>query len=205
MATPAEAHTIRAFVAIELPVEIKALLGTVQSELRDIFDEAAGAVKWVRPEGIHLTLQFLGNVSAAAVPRITESLVTSCAGRQRFSVDLGGLGVFPGLKRPRVIWVGLETSDPALPQLLALQEAVSAGLARLGFAPEKSFTAHFTLGRVRDGADARHIKAISDALSSPEDVPRFEATFDVGAVSLMRSELGPGGAEYTRLAHIALE
>src|SRR5438094_9477981 len=98
-------QTIRAFIAIELPPAVKALLTTIQEELRETMGRTAGAVKWVRPEGIHLTLQFLGDVSDRQVSEIEQAIERACADMSPFSLNLDKLGVFPNLRRPRVLWV----------------------------------------------------------------------------------------------------
>src|SRR5690242_13044572 len=100
-------QTVRAFIAVELPAQVHALLSTVQGELREMMGSAEGAVRWVRPEGSHLTLQFLGDVPSELVPRIEEGLREAVAGVDTFLLEVSGVGAFPNPRRPRVVWVGL--------------------------------------------------------------------------------------------------
>ncbi len=132
---------MRAFIAIDLPETIQAALAQLQATFR----VACPAARWVRPEGIHLTLKFLGEISEAQAKQVTEAL----AGLERFdqfSVEVKGAGFFPDARRPRVFWAGLE-APPALAQLA---KQVEAAMERLGFAPEKRpFTPHLTLARFK--------------------------------------------------------
>src|SRR3712207_5605424 len=95
--------TIRTFVAVELPEEVKQALTSVQEELRARMGRAANGIRWVQPEGIHLTLQFLGDVAEASIPDIVEALRAASTGASPISLELNGLGVFPNLRRPRVL------------------------------------------------------------------------------------------------------
>ena len=96
--------TIRAFIAVELPAQVHALLTTVQEELRESLGRAAGAVRWVRPEGTHLTLQFLGDVPAGSIEPIEQALRVACASASPFTLKVEGLGAFPNPRRPRMPW-----------------------------------------------------------------------------------------------------
>src|SRR3954452_20743766 len=102
---------VRTFVAIDLPPAVKALVGEVQREMREFIGSAAEAVKWVRPAGIHLTLEFLGNVMSDRIEDVEAALRAATSGSQPFTLQLGELGAFPNMKQPRVLWLGL-VSDP---------------------------------------------------------------------------------------------
>jgi len=181
---------VRLFLAIDLPDSVRAALVDLQGSLR----RSCPGWRWVRPEGIHLTLRFLGEVAPSDEARQRETWRRVVAGGARFRFDVGGLGVFPGGARPRVLWVGVEdlSSSGAL-------AAIAAGLelaARdLGFGPEeRPFRAHLTLARAdRDGRPV----APSPAAAVARDVPAEE-------VVLFRSELDPRGARYFRVAAFPL-
>ena len=187
---------IRSFVAMELPEEVRAALGNLQKEVTG----AGGVgVKWVAPAGIHLTLKFLGYVEEAKVPALVQALTRACEGFGPFELALSGLGVFPSPSRPRVAWVGL---SGGVERLLRLQGGVEKALSPFGFPrEERAFTPHLTLARLREGVAPQEARAFGEAFlgTSPEAV-----SFKVEGISLMRSQLTPSGAIYTRLAFIPL-
>ncbi len=188
---------IRAFIAIELPDAVRAALSGVQDRLRA---ERHPYVKWVDPGGIHLTLKFLGNIDAEKVSPITEAIARAAQGVSPFHLQLKGLGAFPNRRRPQVIWVAA-TGD--VERLASLQKGIDRSLVALGFSPEsRPFTAHLTLGRLRERASAGERQRIGESLmtSQPEEVP-----FQAGEISLMRSTLTPSGAIYSRISSIPLE
>jgi len=186
--------SIRAFVAIELSDSLAAALAETQRRLKD---RAPLPVRWTDPRGIHLTLKFLGDVDAGRMGAIEEAVTRAVAGTGPFRIALGALGGFPTLARPRVIWLGLEGDLPALERL---QQRVERELAPLGFPPEgRPFTAHLTLGRVREGGKR---PATAGAWPDVADLRGVGQT--VEGVSLMRSDLHPTGAVYTRLAAFPL-
>jgi 2'-5' RNA ligase len=154
----------------------------------------------VDPVGIHLTLKFLGNVNVGKVSPITEAIARAAQGVSPFRLELGGLGAFPNLRRPRVIWVAVKGD---VERVASLQKGIDRLLIPLGFAPEsRSFTAHLTLGRLRDRASGVEQQSIGETVMSAkvEEVP-----FQAGEISLMRSTLTPSGAIYSRLSSVSLE
>jgi len=184
---------IRSFVAVELPEAAKAALTRLQEEVKT----GGGGVKWVEPRGIHLTLKFLGYVDEAKVPALVQALTRACEGFGPLEVALSGLGVFPSPSRPRVAWVGL---SGGVETLLRLQEGVEKVLSPFGFPREdRAFTPHLTIARLREGVAPDEAKAFGQAFlkASPESV-----SFKVEGISLMKSQLTPSGATYTRLAFI---
>lgn len=184
---------IRSFVAVELPEAAKAALTRLQEEVKT----GGGGVKWVEPRGIHLTLKFLGYVDEAKVPALVQALTRACEGFGPLEVALSGLGVFPSPSRPRVAWVGL---SGGVETLLRLQEGVENVLSPFGFPQEeRAFTPHLTIARLREGVAPDEAKAFGQAFlkASPESV-----SFKVEGISLMKSQLTPSGAIYTRLAFI---
>jgi len=188
---------VRSFIAIELPPEVRAELGSLEEKLKG---GKHPFVKWVDPEGIHLTLKFLGGIPADMVPRVSEAMTGVAGAAARFSLRVGTVGVFPNWQRPQVVWVGVGGD---VDRLAALHRSLEAALAKLGFAPEsRSFKAHLTLGRLRERATPREKQDFGTWAQSVgyEGGPSFE----VSALSLMKSQLTPAGAIYSRLASAPL-
>jgi 2'-5' RNA ligase len=189
---------IRSFVAIELPDEIKIALADVQRELKA--KAPPRAVRWTRPEAIHLTLRFLGDIAPAQVEAISDALRSVCDEPARFTIQLKGLGVFPSLGRPRVVWVGVAEPSGAL---IALQERVTQVLAPLGFEPEKrAFSPHLTIGRASRHASRRELTEVAELIT--RSMIGTLGQMDVEHITLMRSDLKPSGAVYTPLAVLSL-
>ena len=152
---------IRAFIAVELPPAVREAVEGVVRELRS---RAGDGVRWVRPEGVHLNLKFLGDIDADSVPAVSRAMAQCAASAAPFDLFLEGVGVFPNARRPRVIWIGL---GGALELLLALQHSIDRELEGLGFARERRpFTPHLTLGRVRDGILASQVRGVSEAIAA---------------------------------------
>lgn len=189
--------TIRAFIAIELTAPILERLGDLQSRMQQ--DLPPGLLRWVRPEGIHLTLVFLGEIPVEQVDRIAEALGEACAAYAPFTVSIAGIGCFPNTRRPRVVWVGVEEQSGAL---ACLQRDVEGALELLGFPPEgRRFSPHLTLGRVKGGG-----RQALEVLGTYVEQARVRVgEMRVEGVHLIRSDLQPGGAVYTELAVVALE
>lgn len=198
MGAMADGRRVRAFVAIELDGEIQAALGGLQRRLKKA--PLARLGRWVAPESIHLTLKFLGDVPVDRLAELEAALQRACEGVAPFDIALFGLGCFPNLRRPRVVWVSVEERSGVLKRL---QSAVERELARAGFRPEGGdFTPHLTLARIRDRARSRE-RAELGAWIGQQCVPEG-ARMRVSRVSLMRSVLGPGGAVYSRLCEAPL-
>lgn len=182
---------LRLFVACELPDEVRDALAGVQDDLRRM---GAGPLRWVRPEGMHVTLKFLGAVDAERVPTIEDALAEAIAPFE-LKVRAASVGNFGGA-RLRVVWVGLQGDVDGL---AALAGRVETALEPLGFPRERRpFAAHFTLARVPDRASPAERKRLSSLLQRYQ--PPALPSMTLREVSLMRSQLGPGGSVYTRLA-----
>ena len=183
----------RTFVAIELPGDLTNALSELRSQMPP---QEAGAVRWIRPEGIHLTLSFLGDVDADLIPAISERLSDAAGKSGPFTLDLAGVGAFPSLRRPRVFWVGLSGETD---RLRSLHSRVQGALSHVGFAPERRrFDPHLTVGRIRRDSrpeDARPAGAAFGRVTLPQPAP----SIPVDSTVLFRSHLKPGGAEYERL------
>jgi 2'-5' RNA ligase len=190
---------VRTFIAIELDETIKVALTDLQGQLKAKVPH--GSVRWVRSEGIHLTLQFLGNVPANRIEEIERALSQACAGFPAFSFSVGRLGCFPDLRRPRVVWVGVQEETGTLKRL---QKAIEDGMEKLGFPSEgREFHAHLTLGRTQRRASSGEVRRLGQLVEETDigELGQMEAR----VVSLMRSDLKPTGAVYTRLAEVELE
>ena len=185
--------TIRTFIAMEIP-------GTIISKIRELQDgiKTYGfKIRWVRAENIHLTLKFLGDVEEITINEIAKAVAETVEGYSPISLQAKGIGVFPGIKRPRVLWVGLAGQ---LEALVRLQQTLDENLVALGFSrEERIFKGHLTMGRIKDRID---VKKLGDALMTFRN---FESeTFTAGQLILFKSELKPSGAVYTRLASASL-
>jgi 2'-5' RNA ligase len=181
-------QTIRSFIAIELPEAVGSLLGKVQQDLRALRLRAG----WVRPQNIHLTLKFLGDIKTDDIDKIGPAMKAAAEEFEPFNLTIGGIGFFPGIKRPRVIWVGVGGQTRCL---FALQRNLEDRLAAVDFPKEKrSFKGHLTLGRFRDAADPDTIRRVIQEYS---DFGKVE--FTVQRVVLLQSDLKPSGAVYSQL------
>jgi len=188
---------LRAFIAIELPDEIRKGLVELRKELQR--DEHR-FVKWVDPEAIHLTLKFLGNVPAGRVTEIARAIEVATKATAPFELEVSGLGVFPHLRQVRVLWVGIGGD---VDRLKELQRGIDTELAALGFAREdRPFVPHLTLARVRQGASPSERRSLGELVRTAVFDDRYEAK--VETVSLMGSELTPAGAIYSRLVEVRL-
>jgi 2'-5' RNA ligase len=194
-------QTLRAFVAVELPVGTHEVLATIQNELRSAMGRASAGVRWTRPESVHVTLQFLGDIPSSRVSEITAAIADACAGAKPLHVALNGIGAFPNVTRPRVLWIGLEGD---IGKLSSLAAGIAERLKPLGYKPDKPFQPHITLGRVRETVRPEELRAISQALATQARHPTTTA-FTVGSISLMQSHLQPGGSVYTQLANVKLD
>lgn len=184
---------IRLFIAIPLSEALLRRLADVQHRLQGKVPHRS--VRWVRSEGVHLTLKFLGDTPEDKVPAIKEALTVVGRNAPPCTLTAEGLGCFPDLRRPRVLWVGV--NEPT-GRLEVLQNAIEEAMTALGFQPERhSFTPHLTLGRVRRGASRRDEKEIAEVVEGTAVGQLAEITAD--HFELIRSELKPTGAEYTTL------
>ena len=183
--------SLRAFIAIDIPAGIKKVL-TLQTA--NLHAQAGRSVRWVASENMHLTLKFLGELSPANVELLSQTIQSECSQHPPFEIVVSGLGRFPNLRRPRVIWAGLQVPL----DLGRLQRRIELEAARLGYPPEdKPFSAHLTIGRVREQVSFEEMKAIETALSgmSAGEFGRFTAQ----TVTLFKSELQSAGPLYTPL------
>ena len=183
--------TIRSFIAVPLPGELKLRLAGLQDALRPLVKSAAARLSLPAPGNIHITLQFLGDIRPEIVAAIDRQVGERLADVPPFSLEVRGAGAFPNLERPRVVWVGVALSE----ELKFLQRRVVTGLHGLPIKRDrKPFRPHLTLARVRFSRR----RVLAEALK-----PYLKESFGAIAVDrviLYQSTLKPSGAEYTALA-----
>lgn len=176
--------TIRAFIAIELPPDVKQELGRTGQSLA--LQIPPRLVRWVQPGNMHLTLRFLGDTAVTQLSSLGQQLDELAAHHAGFALQLGRLGCFPNVKRPRVIWVGIAGAEAPL---RTLKQELDERLIPLGWAAEdKPLSAHLTIGRVNDGRLPATLHW---------DIPINPLPFTVHAVHLIESRLTPKGPLYT--------
>jgi len=191
-------QTIRSFIAVELPEAVKTGLQQLQTELTL---PQYSFVKCVAPEGIHLTLKFLGNISAQKVTEITKVMEQTSQGVNPFQLQLIEVGAFPNVKRPRVLWVSIKGE---VDKLVDWQQRLDNGLVPLGFAKEtRPFTPHLTLARLRENCSPGDRIHFGEMVAGSH--VEVDYTFTVTSLNLMKSQLFPTGAVYSRLAEVKLK
>lgn len=175
---------MRLFVAVNLPDHVRRAIASAAAPLRG----ASFPIKWVEPDGLHLTLKFLGEVEADRQAAVVQALGRACHGARPFELLLGGFGAFPSAARARVVWLGC---DP-VPALELLQHGVEREYAALGFPVEgRPFRPHLTLGRARATAGAG-----VGGLAARLGELAFADAVTVRSIDLMESTLTPAGARY---------
>jgi RNA 2',3'-cyclic 3'-phosphodiesterase len=186
-------ESIRTFIALELPAELKAGLARMQKT----FMQSTAGVKWVRPESIHLTLKFLGDTRMDKVPKVCAALESLTQGVAPFMIDVAGMGAFPNSRNPKVLWAGVQVED----RLKAFHDNLETSLAGIGFAAEdRPFAPHLTLGRLRDGLARKDIAGLIEQ----HEAERF-GRFDAGHIIFFKSELKPSGPVYDEIKNITLK
>jgi 2'-5' RNA ligase len=177
---------IRTFIAINISSELREAFRLFIGELIRI----GGDVKWVKPESIHLTLRFLGNLAASKIQLVCDAVQKTCDGFSTVRLRTGAKGAFPNLKRPKVFWVGLAETDGEI--LADLQAKLEMVLAEMGFEKEgRGFHPHLTLGRVRSP------KKIDEVTHKFMEYRFPEIEFMADQVLVMKSKLTPHGALYS--------
>ncbi len=183
---------IRAFIAANLASSVGEEMTKVQSALQN----AKGDIRWVKPQGFHLTFRFLGNIEPNRVAPILTALRVAVRHQAQFRVRMQGLGAFPSLTRPRVLWAGLTGGG-----LQELHTKIESALGSCGFPPEgRAFRPHITLGRVRSQRGWNHV------LERVKEYLQYDFGESlIDTVTLYRSDLEPGGAVYTALGVAGLK
>ncbi len=187
--------TVRVFVAVGLSNEAREQLVDAVDR---IHGEIPDGIQWARPDGMHLTLKFLGNIPVSRVAPLAECLGPVVAKAQPFPLQLAELGMFPNHRAPRVLWAGTSGDLEALSNL---QQAAENAITGLGHqAEERPFRPHITLGRPRRSLSDTRRARIGQAVS--ELAPPTPVVWKVESVEVMQSELHPSGARYTVLASL---
>lgn len=184
---------MRSFIAIELPGEVKASLAEIQQSLK----KSGADIRWVKTDNIHLTLKFLGDIEEKSIPGIVQALKGACRNHKVFSIDISGIGSFPVKKSPRVLWSGISDNG----ELMQLQAEIDETMASLGFDPERrTFSPHLTIGRFRS---SRGRGALLDKI----ELIKHDSfgLFDVRSIYLIKSDLKPSGAVYSRIGEFPLD
>lgn len=189
-------QTLRTFIAIHLPEQLIAALGDLIAGM----PPETGAVKWVKPESIHITLKFLGDIRESQRPEIESALENACATTAPFALASGQPGAFANWRKPNVFWVGVTGSKPDWAAMLHLQSAIETQLEAIGFPREnRRFKPHLTIGRVKNPHQTAAIVEHLRAKSFPE------IAIPVASVHLMKSELTRQGAIYFVLKSVNLQ
>lgn len=187
--------TIRLFTAIEPPREILRKIEQIQLGLQKLIQ---GSVRWLRPEGIHLTIKFLGDVAISRRAEIEDRLGQQVRLAAPMNLRASRLGAFPNLDRPRVIWIGIGGDIKPLEELT---KRLDEAFLSLGFlAEERPFQPHLTLARVKI---PKMLIGLAEAME--QDALYDAGSFTAASLSLIQSELTPQRAIYTRLASFSLE
>lgn len=184
--------TVRLFIAIEIPSEIRSGIGAVIRELK-----AANAdVKWEQTDKLHITLKFLGEAGERLVPDIFSALESVGREYHPFTIRYEALGCFPARREPRIIWIGVEEDGSVLQQLV---HSTDESMRSFGFEKEeRKFHAHVTIGRVKSRRNIR------DLLSRMESITFESQPTTISELALVKSELKPSGSVYTILHRIPL-
>ena len=186
----ADREIIRAFLAMDPPPEVLRRIADIQEVLKKTL---RGSISWIRPEGIHLTLKFFGDMAAEDLQPISEVVSGQAAGTRPLHLNIKGLGVFPGIRRPRVLWldVGGEVA-----RLIALQGVLDQGFETCGIKKEeRPFRAHLTLARIKS---PQGLSGLDKVLEEKE--AESAGSFEAKGLILFKSDLTPKGAIYTVLA-----
>lgn len=185
---------MRLFVAVNLPAKLKNEIGSLIGDLKGI----SADLKWVEAQNLHLTLQFLGNVSEEQITAVVEALKKSAAGVGPFMLKVSGVGAFPAREKPRVFWAGITGETDVL---LDLSRQVQREMKVLGFSPGKNrFSPHLTIARLRSAAGFPELIERAEKLAEKKDF----GSAKIKTIELMLSELSSRGPKYFVLASIPL-
>ncbi len=187
---------MRAFIAIDLPKEIKNYLNLLEEKLK----QSGADVKWVTPINIHLTLKFLGDVDTNKINQITHILDEISLNQAQFPLELGSAGAFPNIKSPRVIWVGINKGDNEVKKIVADLEKE---IEKIGIAKEdKPFSSHITIGRVKSNLNREKLTQSLANLTAKADIRN---PFIINKITLFKSSLTPKGPIYEAVKETSLK
>ncbi len=185
---------MRAFIAIELPREIKDTLARLQAKLK-----TAGAdVKWVEPNNIHLTLKFLGEITEEAKDQVCLALEKISGSKKPFDIVISSMGAFPNPGSPRVIWAAVAAGDP---EIKTIAREIETCLEEIGIAKEtREFSSHITLGRTRSAKNRQELSKLLEVQAGK----KFEYRFPAAKITLFKSTLTPRGPIYETIKEFPL-
>lgn len=176
---------MRLFIALNLPRKERLRVHRAAQPLRD----EDLPVRWIDEDKLHITLKFLGQVRSQKVGDIERAMERVADATGTFDIELGGFGAFPTIRRPRVIWLGVDAS----PELRCLKQDLEWGLGDCGFEPEtRAFHPHITLGRADEKGGAGAFRGLDEKVADME----FHGSVPVRSVDLMKSRLSKDGARY---------
>ncbi len=175
---------MRTFIAIEIPENIQYIVGEYIESVRELIPH----VKWVKPENLHLTIKFLGEITESDLKRVNECITRTSAEYEPFVMGLSDIGFFPRREKPKVLWLGADGGEDIL---LGLFHDMEHCLEEIGFDREtRTFSPHLTIGRVR-----RYVET-----NVPEQLPEFKTTsFGVKSIAVIKSTLTPSGPIYEKI------
>ena len=185
----AKSRVIRCFVAVEIPGSIQTLLKRVQTDLQSQIHKG---ISWTKPGNFHLTLKFLGDVHPEAINDVSEALQRVTDTHPSFSIAFGGIGAFPNLARPRIVWMGIKQGASTVARLA---KAVNLELTALDFSTDNRFHPHLTLARLRT---ATNLEPLKNILRKYDTI--VGGSMRVNEIALMQSQLHRDGAIYTPLS-----
>ena len=187
---------MRTFIAIELPNEIKNSLSRLQEELK----ASQADVKWVKPENIHLTLKFLGEIDDKKLEKITKIIFDIAKEKNKFQIRISSLGTFPKIDFPRVIWVGVDIGDK---ETKGIAEELEEKIAKIGIPKEdRPFSSHITIGRTRSSLNRENL--VRD-LKNKAELSGEKLEFYATSITLFQSTLTPHGPIYEALKETNLK
>lgn len=190
--------SIRAFIACDLPPHAQDAIQKQTARLKQTLGD--GLIRWIPAHNLHLTLKFLGDIATSHAEFIKHSLLQIADSHSGFDLQIGGIGSFPNLKQPRVLWVGLHASA-ALP---TLQRSVESAMIKLGYEKEeRAFSPHLTIGRVKQNVSSSELQKVRAALESSQ--PGNIAIAHVDSIHLYKSDLQPTGSVYSKLFSAMLQ
>lgn len=183
--------SVRAFLAAPIPPQVKAAIGQLQKRL----GTQSPDIRWTKPDNLHLTMHFFGDVSEETLEKIRVSMLSVKGCQRPFQVDIKGLGAFPSLQRPRVVWLGLAPTT----RLRQLHHDIQQSLQDVGITPEtRAYSPHLTIGRVRKEA-----VDLSEQSVTLSDTTMGHLLID--RMVLYESRLRPGGARHIPLSEVTLD
>jgi len=183
---------MRSFIAIPLKHEISLRLAETQKLLREKINYG---ISWADPSNAHITLKFLGEIDELSIPLLNENLKKITREVQEFNIICGGLGFFPNIRQPRVVWLGVQQDT----RLIFLQKMIDDTLSDLGFPrDEKRFSPHLTLGRIKQSLTSSELTMLENQKKAESLKPLN--SMSVNQIVLYKSQLSQKGPEYTKIS-----